>query len=113
MQCNVLIPTAVVASRPIIGVEIADTIQQNTELTNHAGIVVGNASYEYKLVNVTYSIDEFLNNYNQFFYSGTSVYKSASFTADNRRLRDDVASAADNYFDRTIPYATNMIHNIV
>lgn len=113
MKCNILVPTAVTASRSIIGVEIADTIQTGVDLTNHTGVTINNTAYEYKLVDVSYSIDEFLNNYNQFYYSGTTVYKSAGYTIDNRRLRDDVASTAANYFDRTIPYAENMIHNIV
>ena len=113
MKCSILVPSAVTASRSIVGVEIADTLQTGIDLTNHTGITVSGSSYEYKLVEISSSVDEFLNNYNQFYYSGTSVYKSAGYSVNNRRLLDTVDSTNANYFDRTIPYAENMIHSLV
>ena len=113
MKCSILVPTTVTASRAILGVEIADTLQTGIDLANHTGITLNGANYEYKLVDVSSSVDEFLNNYNKFYFSGNAVYKSAGYSINNRKLLDSVDSTNPNYFDRTIPYAENMIHSLV
>jgi hypothetical protein len=107
MKCNVLINSTATASRTILGVEIADSLQAATDLTTRPTPTVGGVSCVYKLVEVSSSVDNFLNNYNQYYFSGTSVYASAGYDATKNR------GLADTDIDMTIPYASDTLHTLL
>ena len=109
MVFNVLVESTAAVSRTICGAEIADPVQTANEITTRNtdtyNVVRNGVKYEYKMVNTTSSVDEFLNNYHLFFLSGGAIYRSANTAITNRFITD---------FNRSIPYVNeNMIQSLV
>ena len=98
MKCNILIVSSSTASRTICGAEIADSSQAAARTDAMNG-------YEYRCIDVT-SVEEFINNYNQFYISGSTLKKSAGYDATIHRKINP------SEFDRSFPYANDRLsHN--
>lgn len=112
INCYALVQANALASRTVCGAEIAtgaDTAAMNTLRNNTAmNVNISGVAYEYKFVAVHHTVvDEFINSYNNFYFSGTSVYRSAGVQTHDRNI-------PAGSFDRTIPYVeVNMMHSLV
>lgn len=99
MKFNVLVNLADIrnaiatTSCTIYGVEVADTSQSVTNLTNtHVSNVIGTTSYGFvqaELISGTHNVTDisgFFNNYNQFMYVPltSTIIASPSYSLDNR-----------------------------